>query len=902
MISPVLLACLSLVLSVLSSPLNLGANNTMILSSISDGTVFLPPADSTGIKNGMLCGNFATASKNDVVFMLREFRRQYPDGSDDLCGAPANTCTRQTCRNTSGLYDNATETNIRCSTMANWLADICDGCCTTSVMQSKGLSGQQFSTAGWNVVVAFADCNDDPDADRPSDFSVWGPNGQCLNYGGHATLGIRRNMDPKHSRLRDFPVAFVAETNEQEAKDGDPFYSTDGESDFSTGVNRGSDNSAMVKKSVSQPAVRGAALTIPPTSEDAMAAAIAAMESGADMFPEMASFLARKSIDRNEAAAKKAAELAKIAVAKQAAEESTRAAAKKAAQASLVAKPSINVWGGGSDGIEASPTVVDDDADWVVSDERARDAGNGRMIHEATLIQRGHISRETVRTMPAALSVDENAYDGESGGVPLYAGNNGNSRIAGNTGNGGHGGTGANNDGPAHDCYEQYPQYSLPARSGIPEPKQRRQQRLKLQELPVTPPPRNKGAPRIAPQKELPERPKVQKVVHPETKPEQKVYHNQVRPPVQHVQLKKVPVRQVQVHHVQSGPKSEIVHHKHHKVQTHVEPQTFPQIRPRVQTPKKFAPSAEGFHDQMDLDHTPVDNKARDHKAMEHKAIDGKAADHMVIDDKANDVTDHAHQAVESKVSEQAADEKKAVPATTPVIDFADARAAHIARWVLGERHRHLDMTDDGGSDGIAVGGSGGKTGVDHGVADGATEVTADRLQWPTLLRDPTVNNDKLPATEPTGAQHQLRMTILTNFAERCRQEHGNGGDEHRDDNGYAVPLCSLCLPADAFTMRPQHGHLFLDSVLLPLAEAISYAEMVVQVNTALIERVFKEAGLGESHDTEPMAGPWNSIRAMPIYEDYQRALVLATHRRRLFDELPMTVDTCGLLMKGYRK
>lgn len=62
--------------------------------------------------------------------------------------------------------------------MAMWMSDV-GGCCPKNWEISKGISGQEFSDQGWNVVIAYANCNHAPDADRPGDFQKWGPNGQC---------------------------------------------------------------------------------------------------------------------------------------------------------------------------------------------------------------------------------------------------------------------------------------------------------------------------------------------------------------------------------------------------------------------------------------------------------------------------------------------------------------------------------------------------------------------------------------------------------------------------------------------------------------------------------------------------------------------------------------------------
>ncbi|KAK0629526.1 hypothetical protein B0T17DRAFT_615290 [Bombardia bombarda] len=129
-------------------------------------------------KGALNCGIFSTASKRDVMditFQLRE--------SKDKCVTPANKCFRHKCKNTSGIYvcnDNDHDVTLDCSLVGAWSGDA-GGCCPKDWTKSKGVSGQLLSTDGWNVIVAYANCNHPADQDRPAmgPDNSWGPNGPC---------------------------------------------------------------------------------------------------------------------------------------------------------------------------------------------------------------------------------------------------------------------------------------------------------------------------------------------------------------------------------------------------------------------------------------------------------------------------------------------------------------------------------------------------------------------------------------------------------------------------------------------------------------------------------------------------------------------------------------------------
>ncbi|KAL1889977.1 hypothetical protein Sste5346_008556 [Sporothrix stenoceras] len=214
--------------------------------------------------------------------------------------------------------------------------------------------------------------------------------------------------------------------------------------------------------------------------------------------------------------------------------------------------------------------------------------------------------------------------------------------------------------------------------------------------------------------------------------------------------------------------------------------------------------------------------------------------------------------------------------------------------------------------------------------ADDRTELSGDRNRLPTLKAFgnrtiPGFANGKLPLgafrfqhddagpTEPTGPLQNLRMTIMCNFARHCREaEHSaiaQGPDTilKMPKQGEVIPppvekidpsalaLCRRCGCAQDFVMRPQHGRLFLETVLLPLSEAGAYTDMIAHVNTCIVERIYAEGGMEET-GRAPTGTHWQDIKAMPIYEDYEGALILASHKYRVMSELPMEMDAYGFL------
>ncbi|KAK0619117.1 hypothetical protein B0T14DRAFT_603005 [Immersiella caudata] len=122
------------------------------------------------------CGLFNTADTTDAKKIMKKF-------GDEMCITEAHTCTRHGCHNTSGVYvcnDNSWAIAMKCYLISDFGRVITDKCCS-----SRSTSGQFFSeSAGFNVIVAYGNCNHGKSADRPSvgpPEEPWGPNGKCFN-------------------------------------------------------------------------------------------------------------------------------------------------------------------------------------------------------------------------------------------------------------------------------------------------------------------------------------------------------------------------------------------------------------------------------------------------------------------------------------------------------------------------------------------------------------------------------------------------------------------------------------------------------------------------------------------------------------------------------------------------
>lgn len=89
--------------------------------------------------------------------------------------------------------DNHVELSLECRHVAWDAAIIAADCCTQAYRISKGLSGQLFDEAHFNVCIAYANCNHGIDDDRPSEFpeDSHGINGDCQDNDGWTLRGAR---------------------------------------------------------------------------------------------------------------------------------------------------------------------------------------------------------------------------------------------------------------------------------------------------------------------------------------------------------------------------------------------------------------------------------------------------------------------------------------------------------------------------------------------------------------------------------------------------------------------------------------------------------------------------------------------------------------------------------------
>lgn len=130
-------------------------------------------------KSGGNCGTFANAYSYDVGSML-----DYLGGIGGACRVDANACSRLTCVDTSGIYlcNGPTAIAPSCLYIYGYANDIWLSC-NKGGYDGDGVSGQEWDSDGYNVVVAYANCND-PSSVPPSGYAGPGPNGpayQCTN-------------------------------------------------------------------------------------------------------------------------------------------------------------------------------------------------------------------------------------------------------------------------------------------------------------------------------------------------------------------------------------------------------------------------------------------------------------------------------------------------------------------------------------------------------------------------------------------------------------------------------------------------------------------------------------------------------------------------------------------------
>lgn len=152
-------------------------------------------------KNGGSCGHFASGSTDDwnnngalagylrgKYNVLRRPYRRYvliymSSGLGGSCsvGAGRNVCARLACADTTAAYlcnDNGFPIAPSCQYLYSYTWDIWKSCAFNG-----GFSGQEYDTDGYNVVLAYGNCND-PSNVRPDQYVAPGPNGDAWQCNG----------------------------------------------------------------------------------------------------------------------------------------------------------------------------------------------------------------------------------------------------------------------------------------------------------------------------------------------------------------------------------------------------------------------------------------------------------------------------------------------------------------------------------------------------------------------------------------------------------------------------------------------------------------------------------------------------------------------------------------------
>ncbi|KAK3352120.1 hypothetical protein B0H65DRAFT_547096 [Neurospora tetraspora] len=139
--------------------------------------------------SALYCGIFATGYREDISSLLWDFHTQkniihYIVGWRE--------CRRVACKNTSGIYicNDTTQTVRVTGERIYSLGKIpSDNCCHQGPPENPtkkaghGMSGQKFTGTGFNVIVAYANCNKGEMEYRPQmgpEDNPWGPNLQCF--------------------------------------------------------------------------------------------------------------------------------------------------------------------------------------------------------------------------------------------------------------------------------------------------------------------------------------------------------------------------------------------------------------------------------------------------------------------------------------------------------------------------------------------------------------------------------------------------------------------------------------------------------------------------------------------------------------------------------------------------
>ncbi|EPE04324.1 hypothetical protein F503_01328 [Ophiostoma piceae UAMH 11346] len=152
---------------------------------------------------------------------------------------------------------------------------------------------------------------------------------------------------------------------------------------------------------------------------------------------------------------------------------------------------------------------------------------------------------------------------------------------------------------------------------------------------------------------------------------------------------------------------------------------------------------------------------------------------------------------------------------------------------------------------------------------------------------------------EPTSPNYFMRMKVLANFVFRCRDArhpavpHPNLKDAPVQE-GVQAP-CVICAKANGFLMQPGHNRNFLESIMLPMSEITSYADMVTLLNMSVTQRAFSNIQLAARN---PPGGSylWECVRAKPMLDDYEAVLQQSRAKYRVLATGKIEIDENGIV------
>ena len=195
------------------------------------------------------------------------------------------------------------------------------------------------------------------------------------------------------------------------------------------------------------------------------------------------------------------------------------------------------------------------------------------------------------------------------------------------------------------------------------------------------------------------------------------------------------------------------------------------------------------------------------------------------------------------------------------------------------------------------------RTNIDIAIDNAARRALAGqgrpvRLQPGQTLGIPENSLKPLPL-EPTSPNYFMRMKVLANFVLRCRDaRHPAAPHPHPADaavqDGVKAP-CVLCSKANGFLMQPGHNRNFLDSIMLPMSETTSYADMVTLLNMRVAQRAFSTLQLAARTPTG-RTYPWDYARAKPMLDDYEAVLQQSRAAHRVLATGKMEIDENGMV------